>query len=245
VVARLFAIDTPLPEAKRPIRERQAEMTPRRRAGDYAQAMMDLGAAICTPKRPACSLCPFVDACVAHRAGSEEAFPVRVARPERPTRTGAAYVAVCGDGAVLLRHRPDRGLLGGMAEVPGSEWSSRVRDLAVPADFPVQAAWTRVNGIVIHVFTHFRLELTVFRATVPAGTAAPMGCWWAPSDTLPGEALPSVMKKAIAAALTGATRRVRSATAASGQKRAVAPRLSGRIRARLLSASRSKPATRL
>ncbi len=207
VVTRLFAIEIPLPQAKKAIGARQAEMTPKRRAGDYAQAMMDLGAAICTPKRPACSLCPFADACLAHRMGSEEAFPVRAAKAERPVRFGAAFVAARPDGGVLLRRRPDRGLLGGMAEVPGTEWVNRARDLSDSADAPIQAAWARVAATVVHVFTHFRLELTVFRAIVPAGTVAPEGCWWAPADTLAGEALPSVMKKAIEAAIPGATRK--------------------------------------
>src|SRR4051794_31797003 len=122
VIARLFAIETPLPEAKAIIRAHQARLTPQERAGDYAQAMMDLGASLCSPKRPACSLCPFADGCAAHATGREELFPVRVAKPERPTRIGAAFVAVREDGAILLRRREDDGLLGGMVEVPGTEW---------------------------------------------------------------------------------------------------------------------------
>ena len=118
VIARLFAIDTPLPAAKKEIRARQQEMTPQARAGDYAQAMMDLGAAICTPKRPACALCPLVEACVAHARGEEETYPVKAEKAVRPTRHGLAFVAIRADGAVLLRRRPDKGLLGGMAEVP-------------------------------------------------------------------------------------------------------------------------------
>ena len=130
VIARLFAIDTPLPAAKKDIRARQQAMTPRERAGDYAQAMMDLGAAICTPKKPACVALParrrLRGACP-RRRGS--AIRSRRRRAVRPTRHGAAFVAVRDDGAVLLRRRPDKGLLGGMAEVPGSEWASRASDL--------------------------------------------------------------------------------------------------------------------
>ena len=207
VVARLFAIDTPLPAAKKDIRAVQARLTPAKRAGDYAQAMMDLGAAICTPKRPACSLCPLADGCVAHARGEEERYPVKAERAERPTRYGVAYVALRGDGAVLLRRRADKGLLGGMAEVPGSEWVSHASDFTPLADVPIQAAWRRVPGTVVHVFTHFRLELNVYCADFPPMEKTPAGCWWAPSSTLSGEALPSVMKKVIEMAAPGATRR--------------------------------------
>lgn len=210
VIARLFAVETPLPEAKTIIREHQARLTPRERAGDYAQAMMDLGASLCTPKRPACSLCPLADSCAAHAGGGEELFPVRATKPERPTRQGAAFVAVRDDGAVLLRHRDDDGLLGGMAEVPGTKWVSgpSVSWNAEPiVDAPFDAAWERLDRPIVHVFTHFRLELAVFRAHVPSLCRPPPECWWAPPQSLPGEALPSVMKKAIEAAVPGATRR--------------------------------------
>jgi len=210
VIARLFAIDVALPGAKTIIREHQARMTPRERAGDYAQAMMDLGASLCTPKRPACSLCPLSADCAAHASGWEELFPIRVAKPERPTRQGAAFVAVRDDGAILLRHRDDDGLLGGMAEVPGTNWVSdpAVSETAeLTADAPFDAAWERLDRPIIHVFTHFRLELAVFRAHVSSRRRPPSECWWAPPQSLPGEALPSVMKKAIEAAVPGATRR--------------------------------------
>jgi A/G-specific adenine glycosylase len=209
VIARLYAIDTPLPAAKKAIRARQQEMTPERRAGDYAQAMMDLGAAICTPKTPACALCPLAGDCVAHRQGDEERYPVRAEKSVRPTRHGLAFVAVRNDGAVLLRRRPDKGLLGGMAEVPGSDWVSPANDLVAAVHAPIQAAWRAMPGTVVHVFTHFRLELNVYCASAGRMEEAPSGCWWAPAKTLAGEALPSVMKKVIEAALPGATRRTR------------------------------------
>jgi len=122
----------------------------------------------------------------------------------RPTRYGAAFVAVRSDGAVLLRRRPDNGLLGGMVEVPGSQWSSRTRRLPGPIDAPLQADWRRLPGVVVHVFTHFRLELAVWTARFDG--AAPAGYWWAAAATLHEEALPSVMKKVIEVALPGATR---------------------------------------
>jgi A/G-specific adenine glycosylase len=205
VIARLFAVETPLPAGKKAIREFQTRLTPANRAGDYAQAMMDLGAAICTPKRPACSLCPIADGCAARASARQEEYPVKAAKAERPTRRGAAFVAVRPDGAVLLRRRADDGLLGGMTEVPGSEWASE--QPISPAAAPFAANWQRLPGTVVHVFTHFRLELAVFCADVGLRQAAPFGAWWAPPETLPGEALPSVMKKVVEAALPGITRR--------------------------------------
>ena len=213
VIARLFAIDMPLPSAKKTIRERQAELTPQCRAGDYVQGMMDLGAAICTPKRPACALCPLRDVCAANATGDPEAFPVKPARAERPTRFGVAFVAERVDGAILLRRRPERGLLGGMAEVPGSAWESRIDDAAMAECAPLPATWREIAAPVVHLFTHFRLELRVWSARLPLQTPAAAECWWAPADTLPGEALPSVMKKAIEAAVPGATKRSRDEAA--------------------------------
>jgi A/G-specific adenine glycosylase len=214
VIARLFALATPLPAAKPEIRAIQARLTPSERPGDYAQAMMDLGASLCTPKRPACSLCPLVDDCAAHRAGSAESYPKRLAKSERPVRYGAAFVARRADGAVLLRRRPERGLLGGMSEVPGSQWSSDAKDLDVLAEVPIQADWQRVTGAVVHVFTHFRLEVGVYLAAIGTDVPAPAGAWWSLPAALPGEALPSVMKKVIEAALPGATRRAKGRKAA-------------------------------
>jgi A/G-specific adenine glycosylase len=214
VIARLFAIETPLPAAKPEIRAIQARLTPAERPGDYAQAMMDLGASLCTPRKPACGLCPLVDDCAAHRMGGEEAYPRRLARSERPVRYGLAFVARRADGAVLLRRRPERGLLGGMSEVPVSRWSNLARDLDASAEAPIQAAWRRLPGGVVHVFTHFRLELGICFAAVDAGMPAPAGAWWSLPAALPGEALPSVMKKAIEAALPGATRRPKGRKAA-------------------------------
>jgi len=205
VLARVFAIATPLPAAKAEIRRHQAQLTPARRAGDYAQAMMDLGATICTPKKPACALCPIGEACAARAEGRQEDYPVRAEKAERPTRYGHAYVAVRADGAVLLRTRPDKGLLGGMSEPPGSDWSAKSPKMSPP----FAAAWLEA-GTVVHVFTHFRLELIVWRADV-AAIEAPRRAWWSSRAALPGEALPSVMKKAIEAAIPGVTKRIKRA----------------------------------
>lgn len=203
VIARLFAIQTPLPAAKTEIRRLQETLTPRVRPGDYAQAMMDLGAAICTPKRPACALCPVSDPCVGRSRNEQERFPVRGEKADRATRRGVAYVAVRRDGAVLLRLRPRRGLLGGMAEVPSHGWDSRPGNVEAP---PLEAEWIAAPGAVIHVFTHFRLELTVLHARMPDNSPTPEGHWWSMPEDLPGEALPSLMRKAIEAAVPGATK---------------------------------------
>jgi A/G-specific adenine glycosylase len=200
VIARLFAIAVAMPAAKAAIRERQAELTPSRRPGDYAQAMMDLGATICTPARPACSLCPLADPCLARASGNPELYPLKAPKAVRPTRYGTAFVAVRGDGAILLRRRPDTGLLGGMAEVPGTEWS-----FAVPDPQPPFAARWKNAGKVVHVFTHFRLELSVQVAVVSGRAETRPSDWWSAPETLPHEALPSVMKKAIEAARPGST----------------------------------------
>lgn len=201
VVSRLFAIADPLPGAKPLMKARVVELTPVDRPGDFAQAMMDLGATICTPKRPACVLCPLKEACAALKEGEPELYPVKAAKKARPIRVGAAFVAVNGRGEVLLRTRPASGLLGGMAEVPGSRWTARIDGATDLTDAPFPASWTPA-GVVTHVFTHFELRLTVYRAETE-GRSIDHG-FWRPIENLDGEALPTVMKKAIAAAIPGA-----------------------------------------
>jgi A/G-specific adenine glycosylase len=204
VVTRLHAVETPLPAAKPEIRALVAEMVPADRPGDFAQAMMDLGATLCTPKRPKCVLCPLREDCLAIRAGDPERFPLKAAKADRPARKGAAFVAIAADGSVLLRRRPENGLLGGMSEVATTAWSARV-DGATDADAaPFPADW-RPHGSVSHVFTHFALELAVFSARIDR--EAPKGYWWSPPEEIGGEALPSVMKKVLEAALPGITRK--------------------------------------
>ncbi len=204
VMARLFAIRTPLPAAKTEIRAVLARLVPRERPGDFAQAMMDLGATICTPRRPRCLMCPLNDTCLGLAAGDPELLPVRAPKAEKPRREGVAWVAERADGAVLLRTRPDRGLLGGMAEVPSAGWDGRDGSAAAP---PLDLEWRRA-GSIRHVFTHFALELEI-RHGKAGRRAAPAGHRWVDAGDLPGEALPTVMKKAIEAAIPGATRRRR------------------------------------
>jgi A/G-specific adenine glycosylase len=205
VVARLFALEQELPAAKPHIRILAAGLVPSRRTGDFAQAMMDLGATICTPKRPACAICPWMKACRARRRGDQATFPRRARKPEGRLRRGAAFVALRADGCVLMRSRPPKGLLGGMTEVPTTEWTHDfAADQALrgaPRLARAQPKWRRMPGIVRHVFTHFPLELAVYRAEIPVGAIAPAGARWIPLARLAGEALPSLMRKVVAHAV--------------------------------------------
>ena len=200
VVSRLYAIEEALPQAKPLIKEMAATLLGPSRAGDSAQALMDLGATICTPKKPACALCPLNDDCAARARGDQETFPRKAPKKSGTLRRGAAFVVTHG-GELLVRSRPEKGLLGGMTEVPGSQWLAGQADAAALAQAPelkCVTRWHRKTGVVTHVFTHFPLELVVYTASVPPRTRAPEGMRWVPVATLDGEAFPNVMRKAIA-----------------------------------------------
>ncbi len=199
VITRLHTVDEPLPGAKPRIRTLADGLTPDTRPGDFAQAMMDLGATICTPKSPACGLCPYREPCRARAEGTAETYPRKEKKAEGVLRRGAAFVAVRPDGAILVRTRPPKGLLGGMTEVPGTAWAAGFDAAAALGDAPVAARWTKVPGTVGHVFTHFPLELVVFRAQTEA--EAPEGCRWLPKREIPGAAFPTVFRKVLAHAL--------------------------------------------
>ncbi len=202
VVSRLYAIETPIPAARPEIRRLAENLVPRTRPGDFAQAVMDLGATLCTPKRPACALCPWMQPCRARAEGLQETFPRKVKKVAGALRRGAAFVVLrAGDEAVLLRTRPPEGLLGSMAEPPTSEWRADYDPAQALLDAPLDARWKRLPGIVRHVFTHFPLELTVFLARVGAGTPAPEGMRFTPRAGLEAEPLPGAMKKVLAHAL--------------------------------------------
>ncbi|GGE14221.1 A/G-specific adenine glycosylase [Aureimonas endophytica] len=199
VVSRLFAIETPLPQSRPLIRHHVDALTPADRPGDFAQAMMDLGATICTPRRPACIVCPAQPVCTGRRAGIAERLPAKLPKRAKPQRRGAAFVAVRpADGAVWLRRRPAAGMLGGMAEPPSSAWSAKADGALGPAAAPFPGDWRRV-GSVAHGFTHFDLELDVWR-TETAATPAAEG-WWSAPDQLGTVALPTLMRKAVTLAL--------------------------------------------
>jgi A/G-specific adenine glycosylase len=198
VIARLFAVEDKLPAAKPKIQALAATLTPESRAGDFAQAMMDLGATICTPKRPACALCPWNEPCLARKRGDQETFPRKTEKAEGKLRRGAAFVVVRADGALLARTRPDKGLLAKMTEVPTTEWSHDFDESTALAAAPFKANWRRLPGTVTHIFTHFPLELAVYRASAPKGARPPKGMRFIAADEIEGEAFPNVMRKVIA-----------------------------------------------
>jgi A/G-specific adenine glycosylase len=216
VISRLFAVEQALPQAKPLIRQlattlleeapvgagnvksRAGEV--KSRAGDSAQALMDLGASICTPRKPACALCPLNADCVSRVRGDPETFPRKAPKKTGAPRRGAAFVVTRGN-EMLMRTRPEKGLLGGMVEVPNSSWLAAQDDKSALQQAPVLngvARWHRKTGVVTHVFTHFPLELVVYTASVSARARAPRGMRWVPISALADEALPNVMRKVIA-----------------------------------------------
>jgi A/G-specific adenine glycosylase len=203
VVSRLFAVEQELPQAKPQIQQLAATLLANSRAGDSAQALMDLGSSICTPKKPACSLCPLNEDCTARAQGTQETFPRKAPKKSGTLRRGAAFVVTRGD-ELLVRTRPEKGLLGGMTEVPGSDWLAGQDETTAKQQGPELkglSRWRRKLGVVTHVFTHFPLELVVYTARAEARTRAPAGMRWVPIATLADEALPNVMRKVIAHAL--------------------------------------------
>lgn len=192
VLARYYALPVPVRDAKEELRAALQTAVPAR-AGDFAQAMMDLGATICTPRSALCILCPLQPDCRAAREGTQLLYPVKPEKSEKPVRRGHAYVMLDSDGDVYLRTRPEKGLLARMTEVPTSDWTA---ELAEPA-YPLAADW-RHRGQVVHVFTHFRLELEVWSATVPPEELE--AGWWSPPDALATEALPTLFRKVLAQA---------------------------------------------
>lgn len=205
VTARLFAVTTPLPAAKRILAAHAdalgADPDAASRPADFAQALFDLGATICT-RRPACGICPWAAACAGRAAGIAETLPAKAARAARPIRHGAAFWLIDAAGQVLLRRRPPEGLLGGMTELPGTDW--RATPWPRPeaeAAAPMRAAW-HPAGAVRHVFTHFELRLDVYAARVPAIDGAG---FIRPAAALEAEALPSLMRKCAVLGLAAAT----------------------------------------
>jgi len=198
VIARQFAIEDVMPAAKKAIKAAATTLTPADRPGDYAQALMDLGATICTPKKPVCALCPINASCKALKADEQERFPVKAPKKQRPTRRANIYCLLReGEGGpeTWLRRRPKTGLLGGMLEFPSSPWQAE-REEAVP----LEADWQQADQQVVHMFTHFRLELTVHVALVVDAEPSEEEGRWVPLSRLDDVALPTVMKKVARAA---------------------------------------------
>jgi A/G-specific adenine glycosylase len=168
VMSRMARIETPLPKGKKDIKAVAAQIADPLRSGDYSQALMDLGATICTPRAPKCHICVWQDSCTAHRDGVEENYPKKIKKKPLPKRYGAVFV-LRGGGQVLLRQRPDQGLLGGMLDFPGSEWT-RAKPKDALRYAPLPADWTRASKTVTHIFTHFELTLDIYTADLAAAS---------------------------------------------------------------------------
>jgi A/G-specific adenine glycosylase len=200
ILARLLALETPIARARAELATAARALAPSRRAGDFAQALMDIGATLCRPRNPACGLCPLAEDCVAFQAGVPEVYPRRAEAKARPQRQGAVFFARRSDGAFLARRRPPRGLLASTLELPGTPWTSRNPDDGLAGSAPVDARWRRLPGDVEQVFTHFALRLTVY-ATEFEGRA-PADCFWVKPDAIGAAGFSSMMRKAVKHALT-------------------------------------------
>lgn len=192
VMARVFNIDTPLPAAKPELTEKAARLTPQARPGDYAQAVMDLGATVCTPRNPDCGICPWQACCLGRKAGTAPELPKKTPRKPKPVRFGTVYIARRTDGAFLLERRPDKGLLGGMLGWPGSEW---VEGETPEHHAPVDVQWSVLPTEARHTFTHFHLRLRVMTAQVPVDHLPKVGSFIEARD-FSSKDLPTVMRKA-------------------------------------------------
>lgn len=197
VISRQYCLKTPMPEGKGEVREIVSDLLAPKRAGDFAQAMMDLGATICSPKKPKCDLCPVQQFCSAFKSNSVELYPAKLPKKTKPTRKGAAFVIQNDAGDVYLQKRPPKGLLGGMSEVPTTQWDSNNDGAVGEKAAPFKAEWISCAPIR-HTFTHFHLELEVWHTT--SNDFAGNG-WWSSQNDLEDEALPTVMTKVIKSAL--------------------------------------------
>lgn len=204
VMARFYAVEKPLPECKNSLRILSAKIAPGTmlgRPGDFAQAVMDLGATVCTPKKPKCNICPWQPGCAAFKADIQKELPRRHKKAAKPVRRGVVFWVIRSDGSILLRRRPDKGLLGGMVEVPSTDWLEREwTSVNAKKTAPIKASWTKLPGIVRHTFTHFHLELWILAARV-GNKENPKNAIWVMPDRLDEYALPTVMKKIINLAL--------------------------------------------
>jgi len=201
VIARMYAVETPMPKAKPELHAHCMALVPPR-AGDFVQALMDLGSAICTPKRPACLTCPWTDHCMARKRGIQEQLPVKVPKMVRPLKRGAAFVVTDARGAVLLVKRPDKGLLASMLEPPLGPWDAEFPSRAkAMQQAPFAADWKKRVGVVRHGFTHFELEIEVYAATLKGRKV--VDGKWVPAEKLRDVALPTVMRKIVEHALFG------------------------------------------
>lgn len=196
VMARHRRIKTYFPDAKPETKAMLSQLLDRKRPGEFAQAMMDLGATLCTPKRPTCALCPINEDCLGFRQGDGELYPFKKPKPQKQTRKGAAFVIRNASGDVFLCKREDKGLLAGMSEVPTNAWNSNQDATTDTSEAPMKSHWQKA-GIAKHTFTHFHLELSVWTTEIANHDEPGMEGWWCPTDKLKGEALPKIMRKVI------------------------------------------------
>lgn len=202
ITARLFAVEEPLPAARKTLAKLAEGLNTDRKAqarpSDFAQALFDLGASLCSPRSPACGLCPWRESCAGHKAGLAASLPRKAAKVARPVRYGAHFLAVDAAGQVLLRKRPETGLLAAMTELPGTDWRSEPwSDGEAVSQAPCVAGWQDC-GMVRHVFTHFTLEIAVYAAQVKHfSNQAVQSGFLAPVGRVAGLSLPSVMLKCI------------------------------------------------
>jgi A/G-specific adenine glycosylase len=201
VMSRILRLEAMLPGARPAIKAATLALVPPDRPGDFAQALMDLGATICTPKSPSCLMCPWQECCRARAAGDQAGFPRKAAKSAKATRYGIAFVALRSGNAVLLRTRPPKGLLGGMAEVPTSDWTAREEGASSNPQPPFPGSWITATDPVRHVFTHFPLELDVYALHVASDVAAPEGMRFTRLEALGSEPLSTLMRKVIEAGL--------------------------------------------
>jgi A/G-specific adenine glycosylase len=197
VISRLYTIMEPLPGSKPHIKKFVSAAFDRQRPGDFAQALMDLGATVCTPRSPQCVICPVSVVCDGYKSDQADQFPKKAPKKPKPTRRGTVFWAIRDDGAVLIRRRPEKGLLGGMMEFPSTDWNEAPwTDDAALKYAPVEAlSWRRQPGMVRHTFTHFHLELVILIGLIEKPKAK-IGTW-CPVEQLSDFALPTVMKKVV------------------------------------------------
>jgi len=211
VIARIFAVEKPLPHSKSLLKELADSLTPHVRPGDYAQAIMDLGATVCKPRNPQCPLCPWQTSCCARVRGIQEQLPQKLKKPPKPRRHGTAFWLQREDGKILLRRRPSNGLLGAMMEIPSTPWIDASQMAATKhqptVHAPVKARWRKdICEAVKHTFTHFHLEITIWQARTGMGAeltkaADEERCSWVDINDLDTQALPTLMRKIVAAAM--------------------------------------------
>ncbi len=198
IMTRLHAIDAPIAKARATIAAAAAALTPADRPGDFAQALMDIGATICAPRSPDCRACPLEADCAGAATGEPQAWPRKKPRKARPERRGAAFFAQAADGSILLRARPLEGLLGGTLELPGTPWSADFAPEAAASEAPFPASWRLAPGLVEQAFTHFSLRLNVYVARLEGNPPAREGCFWVAPPEIERAALSGVMRKALA-----------------------------------------------